>query len=164
MVFLNLSRDSRLPHGFLLSHAHYVHHRVSLSYGHPYMIDVNDCDARLPSSGSPHDLYVDELARLSIILGRVLKTVYRYGLSYPASERRLSDGFSPVGLMNTTDEALAALSADIENWKKNLHPSLQFRGPDTPINAGSYHYVLRWVLPKQTLVMQEYSSCYTLAS
>jgi len=92
---------------------------VSLSYGHPYMIDVNDCDARLPSSGSPHDLYVDELARLSIILGRVLKTIY-----------------SPAGLMNTTDEALAALSADIENWKKNLPPSLQFRGADTPINAG----------------------------
>lgn len=92
---------------------------VSLSYGHPYMIDVNDCDARLPSSGSPHDLYVVELARLSIILGRVLKTIY-----------------SPVGLMNTTDEALAALSADIENWKKNLHPSLQFQGPDTSINAG----------------------------
>jgi hypothetical protein len=43
------------------------------------MIDVNDCDARLPSSGSPHDLYVDELARLSIILGRVLKTIYRCG-------------------------------------------------------------------------------------
>ena len=55
-------------------------HRVSLSYGHPYMIDVNDCDARLPSSGSPHDLYVDEFVRLSIILGRVLKTIYRYGL------------------------------------------------------------------------------------
>jgi hypothetical protein len=55
-------------------------HRVSLSYGHPYMIDVNDCDARLPSSGSPHDFYVDELARLSIILGRVLKTIYRYSL------------------------------------------------------------------------------------
>lgn len=144
--FLNLSRDGRL-HGFLLSHAHYAHHRVSLSYGHPYMIDVNDCDARLPSSGSPHDLYVDELARLSIILGRVLKTIYRYGLSYPASERRLSDEFSPVGLMNTTDEALATLSADIENWKKNLHPSLQFRGPDTPINAGSYHYVLSCAFP-----------------
>ena len=47
--------------------------------------------------------------------------------------------------MNTTDEALAALSADIENWKKNLPPSLQFRGPDTPINAGLYHYVLFWV-------------------
>jgi len=79
MVFLNLSRDGHLPHGFLLSYAHFIHHRVSLSYGHPYMIDVNDCDARLPSSGLPHDLYVDELARLSIILGRVLKTVYRYG-------------------------------------------------------------------------------------
>ncbi|KAI9446505.1 hypothetical protein H4582DRAFT_2108166 [Lactarius indigo] len=76
---------------------------VSLSYGHPYMIDVNDCDARLPSSGTPYDLYVDELVRLSIILGRVLKTVY-----------------SPAGLMNTTDEALAALLADLENWKKEL--------------------------------------------
>jgi len=115
------------------------------------MIDVNDCDARLPSSGSPHDLYVDELARLSIILGRVLKTVYRYDLSYLASERRLSDEFSPAGLMNTTDEVLAALSADIESWKKNLPPSLQFRGPDTPINAGSYHYILRGVLPEHWL-------------
>jgi hypothetical protein len=57
--------------------AHATCHRVSLSYGHPYMIDVNDCDARLPSSGSPHDLYVDELVRLSILLGRVLKTIYR---------------------------------------------------------------------------------------
>lgn len=39
--------------------------------------------------------------------------------------------------MNTTDDALAKLLADIENWKKNLHPSLQFRGPDTPVEAGS---------------------------
>jgi len=39
--------------------------------------------------------------------------------------------------MNTTDEALAALLADIENWKKNLPPNLQFRGLDTPVNAGS---------------------------
>jgi hypothetical protein len=38
--------------------------------------------------------------------------------------------------MNTTDEALATLLADIQNWKKNLPPSLQFRGADTPINAG----------------------------
>lgn len=48
------------------------------------MIDVNDCDARLPSSGAPHDLYVDELARLSIILGRVLKTIYRCDFFQPA--------------------------------------------------------------------------------
>ena len=46
--------------------------------------------------------------------------------------------------MNTTDEGLATLLADIENWKKNLPPSLQFRGPDTPIDAGSYHCVLCW--------------------
>lgn len=51
--------------------------RISLSYGHPYMIDVNDCDARLPSSGDPNDLYMDELVRLSIILGRVMKSIYR---------------------------------------------------------------------------------------
>ena len=72
--------------GILVSHTDDAHHRVSLSYGHPYMIDVNDCDARLPSSGSPHDLYVDELARLSIILGRVLKTIYRYCLSSPTAD------------------------------------------------------------------------------
>jgi hypothetical protein len=41
------------------------------------MIDVNDCDARLPSSGELTDLYMDELVRLSVILGRVLKTIYR---------------------------------------------------------------------------------------
>lgn len=52
--------------------------RLSLTYGHPYMIDVQDCDARLPSSGDPNDLYMDELVRLSVILGRVLKTIYRY--------------------------------------------------------------------------------------
>jgi len=52
--------------------------RTSLTYGHPYMIDVRDCDARLPSSGDSNDLYMDELVRLSVILGRVLKTIYRY--------------------------------------------------------------------------------------
>ena len=51
---------------------------TSLTYGHPYMIDVEDCDARLPSSGDPNDLYTAELLRLSLILGRVLKTIYGY--------------------------------------------------------------------------------------
>ena len=46
--------------------------------------------------------------------------------------------------MNTTDEALATLLADIENWKRNLPPSLQFRGSDTPIDAGAYHCVPCW--------------------
>lgn len=50
--------------------------RMSLLYGHPFMIDVQDCDARLSSSGDPNDQYTDEFVRLSIILGRVLKTIY----------------------------------------------------------------------------------------
>ena len=50
--------------------------RVAVTYGHPSMIDVNVCDARLPSSGDPNDLYLDELVRLSVILGRVQKTLY----------------------------------------------------------------------------------------
>jgi hypothetical protein len=101
------------------------------------MIDVGDCDARLPSSGTPYDLYVDELVRLSIILGRVLKTIYRYCL-YSSLFVKFTDWYSPAGLMNTTDEALATLLLDIENWKKNLPPNLQFRGPDTLANAGSW--------------------------
>lgn len=47
-----------------------------MTYGHPHMIDVQDCDARLPSSGDPQDLYLDELVRLSVILGRVQKAIY----------------------------------------------------------------------------------------
>ena len=50
--------------------------RISVTYGHPHMIDVQDCDARLPSSGDPQDLYLDELVRLSVILGRVQKAIY----------------------------------------------------------------------------------------
>jgi hypothetical protein len=52
--------------------------RASIAYGHPYMIDVQDCDTRLPSSGDLNDLYMDELVRLSILLGRVQKTIYRF--------------------------------------------------------------------------------------
>lgn len=53
-------------------------HRASIAYGHPYMIDVQDCDTRLPSSGDLNDVYMDELVRLSILLGRVQKTIYRF--------------------------------------------------------------------------------------
>lgn len=52
--------------------------RVAIAYGFPYMIDIEDCDARLPSAGDATDLYLDELVRLSILLGRVQKTIYRY--------------------------------------------------------------------------------------
>ncbi|KZT09633.1 uncharacterized protein LAESUDRAFT_646138 [Laetiporus sulphureus 93-53] len=92
---------------------------ISLTYGHPFMIDVQDCDARLPSSGDPNDRYMDELVRLSVILGRVLKTIY-----------------TPAGLNVTTDEQLHTLLNDIDAWRRNLPDDLQFRGTDTHRNAG----------------------------
>jgi len=95
---------------------------TSLTYGHPYMIDVRDCDARLPSSGDSNDLYMDELVRLSVILGRVLKTIY-----------------SPSGLSFTNDDILYELLHDIEAWKEHLPDNLKYRGPDTPRNAGLLH-------------------------
>lgn len=55
--------------------------RVSVTYGHPYMIDVQDCDARLPSSGDATDLYLDQLVRLSVIAGKVMKNIYTYVLT-----------------------------------------------------------------------------------
>ena len=42
------------------------------------MIEVQDCDARLPSSGDAADLYLDQLVRLSVIVGRVQKNIYTY--------------------------------------------------------------------------------------
>ncbi|KII88298.1 hypothetical protein PLICRDRAFT_175901 [Plicaturopsis crispa FD-325 SS-3] len=95
---------------------------TSLTYGHPYMIDVQDCDARLPSSDDPNDLYMDELVRLSVILGRVLKTIY-----------------SPSGLTLTSDDILNALLADLDAWKNNLPDSLKFRGRDSSRSAGILH-------------------------
>ncbi|CAL1705128.1 unnamed protein product [Somion occarium] len=97
-----------------------IHDRwISVTYGHPHMIDVQDCDARLPSSGDPQDLYLDELVRLSVILGRVQKAIY-----------------TPAGLNATNDEALYSLLNDLESWKKNLPDDLQFHGPGSPRNAG----------------------------
>ena len=42
------------------------------------MIDVQDCDARLPSSGDTTDLYLDQLVRLSVLVGKVMKNIYTY--------------------------------------------------------------------------------------
>nr|VWO98038.1 mRNA-capping enzyme subunit alpha (EC (GTP--RNA guanylyltransferase) (mRNA guanylyltransferase) [Ganoderma boninense] len=95
------------------------HSQISLTFGHPCMIDIRDCDARLPSSGDPNDLYMDELVRLSVILGRVQKTIY-----------------TPAGLTFTSDEELHKLLSDLETWKNNLPDDLQFRGPETPKSGG----------------------------
>jgi hypothetical protein len=56
---------------------------MALGFGHPCMIDVQDCDVRLPSSGDLSDLYMVEMVRLAVLLGRVLKAVYRHvGVHY----------------------------------------------------------------------------------
>jgi hypothetical protein len=86
------------------------------------MIDVRDCDARLPSSGSKDDLYMDEFLRLSILLGRVLKDIY-----------------SPSGLTLTTDEQINELISDLESWKQSLPSELQYTGSDSERNAGLLH-------------------------
>ncbi|KAF7323094.1 hypothetical protein HMN09_00089500 [Mycena chlorophos] len=94
----------------------------SLVYGFPYMIDVHDCDVRLPSSGDSKDAYVDELVRLSVIGGRVMKTIY-----------------SPSGLTHVTDEMLHRLLSDIETWKTNLPEELRFNGAGSSQSAGILH-------------------------
>lgn len=107
-----------------------------MAYGHPYMIDVQDCDTRLPSSGDLNDLYMDELVRISVILGRVLKAIYRYTFIYSHLGIQSHLYHSPSGLTFTTDDALYALLADMESWKAGLPDHLKFRGPETPRNAG----------------------------
>ncbi|EJD42242.1 hypothetical protein AURDEDRAFT_115195 [Auricularia subglabra TFB-10046 SS5] len=108
----------------------------SLTYGHPFMIDVSDCDARLPSAAdSEHPLapgeyvYMNELIKLSILLGRVLKMIY-----------------SPSGLITATDEGLQALLVDLDVWKARLPPSLTFQGEDTGIHGGLLHLLYSCVL------------------
>ncbi|KAG6860597.1 hypothetical protein C0995_009487 [Termitomyces sp. Mi166 len=108
---------------------------TSLTYGHPFMIDVQDCDARLPSSGDPNELYMDELVRLSVILGRVLKTIYRCCSFVNISSFDTDDILSPSGLSFTTDDMLYALLSDMEAWKAGLPEQLKFRGPETPRTA-----------------------------
>lgn len=63
----------------------YLSNRVSVTYGHPFMIDVGDCDARLPSSGDDTDMYLDQLVRLSVIVGKVMKNIYTYVPPLPAA-------------------------------------------------------------------------------
>ncbi|KIJ49740.1 hypothetical protein M422DRAFT_65811 [Sphaerobolus stellatus SS14] len=81
----------------------------ALTYGHPFMIDVEDCDVQLNSSDHIEDMYMNELLKLSILLGRVLKMIY-----------------SPSGLVLATDKGLEALLANIDDWNTNLPPPLRF--------------------------------------
>lgn len=110
------------------------------------MIDVEDCDARLPSSGDATDLYMDELVRLSIILGKVQKTIYRYMKPFmQCINLALTSAYctSPSGLTFTSDAMLVELLGQIKSWKEGLPDHLQFKGPNSSNTAGeifSYLY------------------------
>jgi hypothetical protein len=102
------------------------------------MIDVQDCDTRLPSSGDFNDVYMDEVVRLSILLGRVQKTIYRFvHISHRIATGANVIFISPSGLTFTTDKILSELLADMRRWKDGLPDHLKFKGPETPQNAGT---------------------------
>ena len=104
--------------------------RYGAAYGHPFMIDVLDCDVRLPTPDDPNDpetqltkpnCYLAELIKLSILLGKVIKTIY-----------------SPSGLVHATDPILETLLGELDQWKANLRPDLAFTGPNSILPAGEF--------------------------
>lgn len=110
---------------------------VSIALGHPLAVDLTDCDVRLPSPYEirrfPTDLpavpgverpfaFNTEMLKLSILFGRVQKTIY-----------------SPTGLMKATDEEITGLLNDIDQWREVLPDELKFVGPHSPPSAGILH-------------------------
>lgn len=110
---------------------------ISVALGHPLTIDLTDCDVRLPSPFEilryPTDLpslpgveqpfvFNTEMLKLSILFGRVQKTIY-----------------SPTGLMKATDEEITGLLSDIDQWKEMLPEAVQYQGPHSPPVAGILH-------------------------
>lgn len=100
--------------------------------GIPLLIDLLDCDVLLPapyeivSDTEPSSWPVDpsfmalsEHLKLSILMGRILKTIY-----------------SPTGLKYATDSQLQSLLADMRTWLEELPEELKFRGPDSSFAAG----------------------------
>ena len=94
------------------------------------MVDVLDCDVRLPTPDDPVDpalaltkpnCYLAELIKLSILLGKVTKTIY-----------------SPSGLVHATDSVISQLLLELDLWRENLHPDLKFKGPTSILPAGSW--------------------------
>ncbi|KAF8511004.1 fungal-specific transcription factor domain-containing protein [Hysterangium stoloniferum] len=90
----------------------------SLTYGHPYMIDVQDCDVKMVATDKIEEKYMHELLKLSILMGRVLKMIY-----------------SPCGLVGATDAGLSELLADLDEWNTHLPPALHF----TSAASATYH-------------------------
>lgn len=102
--------------------------------GVPLLIDLLDCDVLLPAPYEiipeaepscwplePSYIALAEHLKLSILIGRVIKTIY-----------------SPTGLKFTTDEQLETLVEDIQSWKDDLPASLRFLGSNSPMGAGEH--------------------------
>lgn len=124
---------------------------TSISLGHPLAVDLTDCDVRLPSpyeilrypTDPPSDpnaerpfAFNTEMLKISILFGRVMKTIY-----------------SPTGLMKATDEEITGLLSDMDRWYDNLPPELRFTGPDSPPPAGKY-YFKKWERQKEKKLRQ----------
>lgn len=92
------------------------------SFGYPQMIDLTDCDVRLPTPQDQGIGYLNALTRLSIILGEVLKAIY-----------------SPSGLYSANDAMLEDILRRLDLWKQNLPVELTFTGPESKPAAGLLH-------------------------
>ena len=106
--------------------------RYGAALGVPLLVDLLDCDVLFPA---PYDIIPDtepakwpiepsfmglaEQLKLSIFVGRVIKTIY-----------------SPTGLKHATDDQLESLLADMMSWKASLPDELRFTGPTSSPVAG----------------------------
>nr|ODN90018.1 hypothetical protein L203_01936 [Cryptococcus depauperatus CBS 7841] len=103
--------------------------------GIPLMVDLLDCDVLLPASYEilpkapptswpiePSYIALSEHLKLSILMGRVLKTIY-----------------SPTGLKYTTDVELTKLLDDLNKWMDKLPEQLKFKGITSSPVSGLLH-------------------------
>jgi hypothetical protein len=104
--------------------------------GIPLLVDLLDCDVLLPA---PYDIIPNtqpdtwpvepsfmalaEHLKLSILVGRVLKTIY-----------------SPTGLKYATDEQLVSILTDMTSWKQGLPEQLRYVGTKSSTAAGASLY------------------------
>lgn len=107
--------------------------RARSQYGLPQMIDISDCDRLFPcvhevrpgaevnQDRKPYAANVS-MIELSILLGRVLKTLY-----------------SPTGILNVTDELAHGLLADLQAWRDDLPPECKFDGESSTVAGGWLH-------------------------
>jgi hypothetical protein len=102
--------------------------------GIPLLVDLLDCDVLLPAPYDiipgtesstwpiePNFMALSEHLKLSVLIGRVLKTIY-----------------SPTGLKYTTDDQLESLLKDMTGWREALPEELRFKGNQSSLAAGLY--------------------------